>query len=61
VTVYKCNGIEHYIMSNNTQYSAVWLAGIYECTIYGTVSEAELKQIIDSIYERLTIKSQDPK
>ena len=52
LTVYKCNGIEHYIMSNNTQYSAVWLAGIYECTIYVTVSEAELKQIIDSIYER---------
>jgi len=32
-------------MSNNAQYSAVWLVGIYECTIYRTVSEAELKKI----------------
>jgi len=52
VVLYTQNGITHYIMSNNAQYSAVWLVGIYECTIYGTVSEAELKKIIDSIYER---------
>ncbi len=52
VILYKRNGITHYIMSNSAQYSAVWLSGSYECTIYGTVSEEELKRIIDSIYER---------
>lgn len=53
VMVYERNGIEHYIMSNNAQNSAVWLTGIYECTIYGTVSEEELKRMIDSIYEKI--------
>jgi len=52
VIQYDRKGITHYIISNNAQYSAVWLSGIYECTIYGTVSEEELKQIIDSVYER---------
>ncbi|MFA5531784.1 MAG: DUF4367 domain-containing protein, partial [Thiohalomonadaceae bacterium] len=52
IILYDANGITHYIMSNNAQNSAVWVSGIYECTIYGTVSEDELKQIIDSIYER---------
>lgn len=52
IILYNHSGITHYIMSNNMQYSAVWLSGIYECTIYGTVSEEELKQIIDSIYEK---------
>ena len=51
VEVYTKNGIDYYIYTNlRTQY-AKWRVGSYECTISGTISEDEIKQMIDSITE----------
>jgi len=52
VTVYEKGGIIHYIMTNNSQCVAVWLNGNLECSISGDITNNELTQIIDSIYER---------
>jgi len=50
--VYERNGIEHYVMTNYAQVSAVWLFENYEFVISGNVTEDEMKMIINSIYER---------
>lgn len=48
---YTSNSIEHYILRNSTTVTAAWNIGNLECAINTTLSERELKQIVDSIYE----------
>lgn len=48
---YEAGGIDHYIICNNGQLSAVWPIKNMECSITGTISENDLKAMIDSIYE----------
>lgn len=52
VTVYVAGKVEHYLMSNNGRETAVWVSKTYECSISGNISETEIEQMIDSIYER---------
>jgi hypothetical protein len=49
VTVYEQGGITHYIMTNNSQYTAIWLNGNLECSIFGDVSKEDMIHMIDSI------------
>lgn len=49
--VYACNKINHYLMSDMERRKAYWQNGELECLMAGTVSEQEIKDIIDSIYD----------
>lgn len=52
--IYTAGGIEHHLFKgsdNLNMWSAAWYNGNIECAINTTLSESELKQIIDSIYE----------
>ena len=50
VIQYESGGLTHYIMTNNSRLVSVWINGNLECSIDGDISEAEIKQMIDSIY-----------
>jgi len=50
VTVYEKGGITHYIMTNLSQYTAAWLNGDLECSIFGDISKEDIIRMIDSIY-----------
>lgn len=50
VEVFQVNGIDHYIMNNNDQITAVWFVDELECSITGDVSQDDLKTMIKSIY-----------
>lgn len=43
-------GITHYIMSNNSRMSAIWINEKVEVSIQGDITEDELIQMINSIY-----------
>ncbi|MGI6027959.1 MAG: DUF4367 domain-containing protein [Candidatus Heteroscillospira sp.] len=47
---YTAGDVEHYIMTNNGMYMAVWKHEFIECSILGAVDKAELLAMIDSIY-----------
>ena len=49
--VYKLNGIDFYIATNDNLYFAVWLDGNLECLIGGVNSRDELIKMINSIYK----------
>lgn len=51
VAIYVKNDIEHYIMSNNSLLVSAWFIDNMECSIYGEISEADMRMMIDSIYE----------
>ena len=48
---YEAGGITHYIVENVDNVSAMWTNNVVEGYIQGNISIAELKQMIDSIYE----------
>lgn len=48
--IYTVCGIDHYIMTNVGQHSAVWQNGNFECNLYGFESREELIKTIDSMY-----------
>jgi hypothetical protein len=50
VTVYEKEEITHYIMTNLSQYTAAWLNGDLECSIFGDISKEDIIRMIDSIY-----------
>ncbi len=52
VAPYEIDGITHYILSNYDQRSAIWTNQNIMCSISGNLTEDELKQMINSIYER---------
>ena len=52
VVFYERSEITHYIMSNNDQMTAAWTNQNLMCSISGDLSEDELKDMINSIYER---------
>lgn len=52
VIEYESGGIVHYIMTNNGWRTAAWAFDNYECAIIGVISETELTEMIDSIYEK---------
>lgn len=43
-------GCTFYMMENNSQQSAVWVNGVFECGIIGDISQSELTDMIKSIY-----------
>ena len=56
--IYEKSGIQHYIMTDYDIRKAVWMQGDIQCIISGSVTEEEMKQIIDSIY--LDGEKEDP-
>lgn len=48
--VYACNKINHYLMLDMERWKVYWQNGELECLMAGTVSEQEIKDIIESIY-----------
>ena len=48
---YLAGGIAHYIMGNTETLSVMWLNGCVEGHIQGKLTEEELREMIDSIYE----------
>lgn len=48
--LYEMSGIKHYIVPNDTTWSAAWASDGVECSIVTTYDENILKQILDSIY-----------
>lgn len=49
IELYTSSGIDYYIFDNYDQLKAVWITGNYECSIAGTISVSEIKEMIDSI------------
>jgi len=47
---YVAKEIKHYLTSDLDRWKAVWENGDFECCLHGTISEQELKNMIDSIY-----------
>lgn len=48
--VYTAFGIDHYIMTNEDEYKAIWQNGNFECSLSGFESREELIKAIDSMY-----------
>lgn len=48
--LYSIQEIDHYLMPDLERWKAYWRNGELECFLAGTVSEQELKDIMDSIY-----------
>lgn len=51
VILYEYAGIKHYIMSNIEQRRATWMNNNIMCTISGDLTEDELKEMIELVYE----------
>lgn len=51
VEIYEAGGIEHYIFSNLSFYTAAWCVDDLECSISTNLPKEDLKRVIDSIYE----------
>lgn len=49
--LYRSGGVEHYIMTNTTHVVGAWVNNHCLCTISGTITRQEMKDVIDSIYE----------
>lgn len=50
IELYVCSKINHYLMSDMERWKAYWQNGKFECFVSGTISEQEIKDIVDSIY-----------
>ena len=48
---YFCNEINHHIIIDQSLAKIIWCNGIFECRISGSITEEEVRKIIDSIYE----------
>ena len=48
---YIAGDVQHFVLKNNLSNTVVWHIGELDCSVSTTLSENELKQIIDSIYE----------
>lgn len=47
--IYTTGGVDYYIFSNNANLQAKWSIGEFECTIGGSITLEEMKEMIDSI------------
>lgn len=47
---YESGGVRHYLLTDHNWRKAAWIQDGIECIIRGTVTEEEMKRIIDSIY-----------
>lgn len=48
--LYESGGVRHYLLTDHNWRKAAWIQDGIECIIRGTVTEEEMKRIIDSIY-----------
>lgn len=48
--LYESGGVRHYLLTDHDWRKAAWIQDGMECIISGTITEEEMKQIIDSIY-----------
>ncbi|MDO5784910.1 MAG: DUF4367 domain-containing protein [Eubacteriales bacterium] len=51
VSVCTIGGIDHYIMSYEQTNTAAWMNGQNECVIAGNISQEELEQMLQSVYQ----------
>lgn len=51
VTLYPSGGIDHYLLTDQGCQKAIWQNGKLECWMFGCVSEQEMEEIIESIYD----------
>lgn len=49
-SAYRVNGLDHYIISNEDDYAAIWQNKNVECLLYGFVDYEDLVCAINSIY-----------
>lgn len=49
IEIYTHNGIDYYLFDNYKQLKAVWITDNFECSIGGSLSISEIKEMIDSI------------
>lgn len=54
VESFEVNGQEVYLLENNKNNVATWIAGKYQCSIVGGIEKDKLKQIVFSAYGRET-------
>lgn len=50
--VYLAGKTTHYLFQNSGNQVATWCTGSMECIIKGDLTEAEIKKMVDSIYEK---------
>ena len=50
VIVYEVAGIKHYLMQNESQWTAVWCFDVFVCSIYADCDKDTILDIINSIY-----------
>ena len=48
--IYSREGIDHYVMTNEGKYRAIWRNGSVICDLSGFENEEELQEVIDSVY-----------
>lgn len=48
--LYESGGVRHYLLTDHDWRKAAWIQDGIECIIRGTITEEEMKRIIDSIY-----------
>ena len=48
--LYESGGVRHYLLTDHNWRKAAWIQDGIECIIHGTITEKEMKRIIDSIY-----------
>ena len=48
--LYESGGVQHYLLTDHDWRKAAWVQDGIECIIRGTITEEEMKRIIDSIY-----------
>lgn len=48
--LYESGGVRHYLLTDHEWRTAAWIQDGIECFIHGTITEEEMKRIIDSIY-----------
>lgn len=51
VVTHPVEGVTHFLLTDLGREKAIWKSGNLECQLFGNVSRAELKSMIDSIYE----------
>ncbi len=49
--IYAVGNVNHYILQNTDSIIAAWYVDDLECSINTTMSESDLKRVIDSIYQ----------
>ena len=58
--LYERGGVRHYLLTDHDWRKAAWIQDGIECIIGGTITEEEMKQIVDSIYSGEAMEAESP-